>query len=114
MAARNVLLTHEFKAKVADFGLSARIYVTVSEETTKEEQEGGQLNMIPCRLAAYETLFCGEAFREKSDVWSFGIFMWEMFHLGMAVPYGDKKDISSVKRYSRLGTFNEAYSYLLP
>ena len=110
MAARNVLLTHELKAKVADFGLSAQIYVTVTEDNTKEEQEWDDLCMIPCRTVAYETLFRGEAFREKSDVWSFGIFMWEMFHLGMAVPYGDKKDITGVKRYSILGTFNDAYS----
>ena len=43
-------------------------------------------------------IFRGEAFREKSDVWSFGVFMWEMFHLGSAEPYGDKKDMIDVKR----------------
>ena len=46
--------------------------------------------------------FRGEAFREKSDVWSFGVFMWEMFHLGSAEPYGDKKDMIDVKRLVNL------------
>ena len=49
--------------------------------------------------------FRGEAFREKSDVWSFGVFMWEMFHLGSAEPYGDKKDMIDVKRLVILSIF---------
>ena len=50
--------------------------------------------------------FRGEAFREKSDVWSFGVFMWEMFHLGSAEPYGDKKDMIDVKRLVRCKIYN--------
>jgi serine/threonine protein kinase len=91
------------KAKVADFGLSSRIYVTITEEFTQRQHAGSYLDVIPFRLAAYEILFRGEAFREKSDVWSFGVFMWEMFHLGSAEPYGDKKDMIDVKRYLKDG-----------
>ena len=73
------------KAKVADFGLSARLYTHSSEK--KEAKQG----YFPFRWAAYEVLQTGTAFKESSDVWSFGVFMWELFHLGSAIPYADKK-----------------------
>ena len=90
MAARNVLLTYDLKAKVADFGLSSRIYV----ET--DTRKGGNSNIIPFRWAAYEVLQSGPAIKEFSDIWSFGVLMWEIFHLGSAVPYGDKKEYGEV------------------
>ena len=46
-------------------------------------------DVFPLRWAAYETIDSGLAIREKSDVWSFGIFMWELFYLGDAMPYAD-------------------------
>ena len=82
MAARNILLTHDKKAKIADFGLSTRIYIQTSE------RKGVKKGTFPFRWAAYETILNGETIKEFSDVWSFGVLMWELFHLGSAIPYG--------------------------
>ena len=46
-------------------------------------------DVFPLRWAAYETIDSGTAIREKSDIWSFGIYMWELFYLGAALPYCD-------------------------
>ena len=81
LAARNVLLTHDSIAKVADFGLCTRIYDDTSEK--KEARPG----MFPFRWAAYEVLLTEIPFKELSDVWSFGVLMWEVFHLGSVAPY---------------------------
>ena len=83
LAARNILLTHDRKAKIADFGLSTRIYIQTSE------RKGAKKGTFPFRWAAYETILNGETIKEFSDVWSFGVLMWELFHLGSAIPYGE-------------------------
>ena len=93
MAARNVLLTHDMKAKIADFGLSTRIYFKSTE------RKGPVENIIPIYWAALEVLQGRAAIIEYSDVWSFGVFMWEVFYLGSAVPYGDKKDFGEILEY---------------
>ena len=97
MAARNVLLTHDMKAKIADFGLSTRIYFNSTE------RKGPVENMVPIYWAALEVLQGRAAIIEYSDVWSFGVFMWEVFYLGSAVPYGDKKDFEEILDFLRKG-----------
>ena len=97
MAARNVLLTHDMKAKIADFGLSTRIYFKSTE------RKGPVENIIPIYWAALEVLQGRAAIIEYSDVWSFGVFMWEVFYLGSAVPYGDKKGFEEILDFLRKG-----------
>ena len=86
MAARNVLLTHDLKAKVADFGFSSRLYF----ENGGKQEKGSHKDKFPFHSSAYEILVNGTAILEKSDIWSFGILMWEVFYLGTALPYADK------------------------
>ena len=97
LAARNVLLTHDMKAKIADFGLSTRIYFNSTE------RKGPVENMVPIRWAALEVLHGSAAIIEFSDVWSYGVFMWELFYLGSAVPYGDKKEYDEILDFLKKG-----------
>jgi serine/threonine protein kinase len=85
LAARNVLLTHDLKAKVADFGFSSRLYF----ENDDKQTVGAQQDKFPFHSSAYEILTNGIAILEKSDIWSFGILLWEIFYFGTALPYAD-------------------------
>ena len=97
MAAHNVLLNHDLKAKVADFGLSSRIYMN----NNSNQYIGANQNTFPLCWSAYEILDNGIAIKEKSDVWSFGILMWEIFYLGAAVPYADISGLPALVDYLR-------------
>lgn len=88
LAARNVLLQSRVKAKISDFGLSR---VFKREENYYEAREGGKW---PIKWYAPESFLYGK-FSHASDVWSYGIVLWEMFTRG-EVPYGDDTPGSEV------------------
>ncbi|ODM94981.1 Vascular endothelial growth factor receptor kdr-like [Orchesella cincta] len=78
LAVRNVLLTEDLVAKVSDFGLSRQLVETSSY--MKKTQCA-----LPWRHLAIESLKNLE-FSVKSDMWAFGVTLWELYTLG-DVPY---------------------------
>ncbi|XP_019629898.1 PREDICTED: tyrosine-protein kinase Abl-like [Branchiostoma belcheri] len=79
LAARNVLVGEDLLVKIADFGLTTDIY-----ERGYQRQDAEQ--RIPLRWMAPERLLREGRYTSKSDVWSFGVVLYEIATLGN-VPY---------------------------
>uniref|UniRef100_A0A8B9RGN6 Tyrosine-protein kinase n=1 Tax=Astyanax mexicanus TaxID=7994 RepID=A0A8B9RGN6_ASTMX len=78
LAARNCLVGEKSVVKISDFGMS------------RQEQDGvysatGGMRQIPVKWTAPEALNYGR-YTSESDVWSFGVLLWETFSRGIT-PY---------------------------
>ncbi|XP_042620514.1 tyrosine-protein kinase SYK isoform X2 [Cyprinus carpio] len=83
LAARNVLLVTQHYAKISDFGLSKAL--TEEENYYKAKGHG----KWPLKWYAPECMNYFK-FSSKSDVWSFGVLMWEAYSYGQK-PYKGMK-----------------------
>ncbi|OON17389.1 putative src, partial [Opisthorchis viverrini] len=90
LAARNVLVSENNTVKVADFGL-ARIIDTASETYTAKQ--GAQ---FPIKWTAPEAALLGR-FTVKSDVWSFGIVIYEIITHGQT-PYPSMNNTQTLQQ----------------
>ncbi|CAI8031550.1 Tyrosine-protein kinase transforming protein SEA [Geodia barretti] len=84
LAARNCLLDMCGTVKVADFGLSEDMYSTNYFRQGKSSVDAVETK-VPIRWMPLESIEEG-LYNEKSDVWSYGVTVWEIFTCGK-VPY---------------------------
>ncbi|XP_014489492.1 PREDICTED: ALK tyrosine kinase receptor isoform X2 [Dinoponera quadriceps] len=100
IAARNCLLTTKGPGrivKIADFGMARDIY-------RGDYYRKGAGTVLPIKWMSPESLFDG-IYTTKSDVWSFGVLLWEIMSFGYT-PYiglGNQDVIKMVKTGGRLG-----------
>ncbi|CAI8046035.1 Tyrosine-protein kinase transforming protein SEA, partial [Geodia barretti] len=83
LAARNCMIDEKGIVKVADFGLTEDMYCR--KYFRRDKSEPGGEEKVPIRWMAPESIK-NDIYNEATDVWSFGVTMWEIFTCGN-VPY---------------------------
>eukprot|EP01117_Protostelium_nocturnum_P005145 TRINITY_DN1869_c0_g1_i1.p1 TRINITY_DN1869_c0_g1~~TRINITY_DN1869_c0_g1_i1.p1 ORF type:complete len:1565 (+),score=427.51 TRINITY_DN1869_c0_g1_i1:17-4711(+) len=96
LSARNLLLDASLRIKISDFGMSK-----ASGYHTEQTQ------ILPYRWCAPELVRSGIS-SSQSDVWSFGVCLWEIFSLGK-LPYSEMSNEVAIKK-----VFDEGYRLPIP
>ncbi|XP_037626757.1 inactive tyrosine-protein kinase transmembrane receptor ROR1 isoform X2 [Sebastes umbrosus] len=80
LAARNILVGEQLHIKISDLGLSRAIYS--SDYYCLQPK-----TLLPIRWMPPEAISYGK-FTSDSDIWSFGVVLWEIFSYGLQPYYG--------------------------
>ena len=83
LAARNCLVGQKYIIKIADFGMSRKLY-----DRNYYRIQGKAV--LPIRWMSSECFY--GRFSEKTDVWAFGVTMWEIFNFCRLQPYDEFDD----------------------
>ena len=83
LAARNILVGVDYTVKIADFGMSQNLYSAYYCKMSGSK-------ILPIRWMACEC-FYGK-FSVQTDVWAFGITLWEIFTLCHERPFDNLSD----------------------
>ncbi|XP_034952110.1 vascular endothelial growth factor receptor 1 isoform X2 [Chelonus insularis] len=90
LAARNILLAEDNVVKICDFGLAKTMY---KDDNYKKKGDA----LLPIKWMAIESIR-DRIFSTQSDIWSFGIVLWEFFTLAKT-PY---PGMEAEKQYQKL------------
>ncbi|XP_073082451.1 muscle, skeletal receptor tyrosine-protein kinase isoform X1 [Manis javanica] len=80
LATRNCLVGENMVVKIADFGLSRNIY-------SADYYKANENDAIPIRWMPPEAIFYNR-YTTESDVWAYGVVLWEIFSYGLQPYYG--------------------------
>jgi receptor tyrosine kinase len=80
LATRNCLVNKALRVKIADFGLSQDVY-------SNDYFRLGDSELLPVRWMPPEAILYSK-FTICSDIWSFGVVLWETFSYGIQPYYG--------------------------
>ncbi|EFA11574.2 fibroblast growth factor receptor homolog 1 isoform X2 [Tribolium castaneum] len=94
LAARNVLVSDDYFLKIADFGLARDIHCNDYYRKTTDGR-------LPVKWMAPEALF-HRVYTTQSDVWSYGILLWEIMTLG-GTPYPSVPSVEKLFQLLRNG-----------
>ncbi|NXE17510.1 DDR2 protein, partial [Ardeotis kori] len=84
LATRNCLVGKHYTIKIADFGMSRNLY---SGDYYRIQGRA----VLPIRWMSWESILLGK-FTTASDVWAFGVTLWETFMLCREQPYSQLSD----------------------
>ncbi|XP_021942304.1 tyrosine-protein kinase transmembrane receptor Ror-like isoform X2 [Zootermopsis nevadensis] len=84
LACRNCLVGAGLSVKIADFGMSRDVY-------TCDYYKIGGSRLLPVRWMSPESVMYGR-FTLESDVWSYGVVLWEIYSLGKQPYYGQSNE----------------------
>uniref|UniRef100_A0A7E4V8U6 Tyrosine-protein kinase n=1 Tax=Panagrellus redivivus TaxID=6233 RepID=A0A7E4V8U6_PANRE len=97
LASRNCLISKNGVIKIADFGLSK---ITDKNDIGKSETDIPQ--NVPLRWMAPETISRTPRYSTKSDVWAFGVLVYEVFNDGVK-PWAEADDYKMISQCIRKG-----------
>ncbi|XP_011882700.1 PREDICTED: insulin receptor-like [Vollenhovia emeryi] len=97
LAARNCMVSKDLVCKIGDFGMARDIYET-------DYYKIGKKGLLPIRWMAPENLSDG-VFTSDSDVWSFGVVLYEILTLA-EIPYQGFSNEEVLHHVLRKGMLN--------
>jgi len=80
LASRNCLMDQNHVVKIADFGLSQKMFL-------QDYYRGDESDAIPIRWMPLESILHNK-YTTESDVWAFGVLLWEIFSFALQPYYG--------------------------